>query len=233
MFSEPAKAEICFIQAENIRRIDPKIAAEVSQKIVNQGAILLMRHGEQTPPPGSLPPAALKIAMMRAPENRAAPATDASLAEFLSTVSVLASFDREISVEGSSNLRARQPAEWLAELIQKPLELRPLWDCVDYLPESSFPNLLQLLPEGTLPWKETLVDAAVGPGTYRTILDAVSREILPPPHPRLRVIITHTQQIQAACQLLGLPLARLGHYGFILILPHEALVYPNGFYEAK
>lgn len=233
MLSDPLKAEVCYVQAENIRRIDPKIAAEVSRKIENQGALLLMRHGEQALPAASLSPAALKIAMMRAPENRAAPATDASLAEFLSTISILASFGKELSLESSSNLRARQPAEWLAELTQKPLELRPLWDCVDYLPESSFPNLLQLLPEGTLPWKESLVDAAVGPGTYQKILDSVSREIIPPPHPCLRVIITHTQQIQAACQLLGLPLARLGHYGFILILPNEALVYPNGFYESK
>lgn len=230
MLNEPLKAEVFFIQAENIRRLDPKIAAEVSQKIENQGAILLMRHGEQTPPGVSIPPAELKIAMMRAPENRAAPATEASLAEFLSTVSVLSSFGKEISIECSSNLRALQPAQLLSELTQRPLKLRPLWDCIDYLPESAAPNLIQLLPEGTLPWKEPLVDAAVGPGTFRNILDSVSREIVPPPHPRLRIVITHTQQIQAACQLLGLPLARLGHYGFILILPNQALVYPNGFY---
>lgn len=198
---------------------------------LDQGAIILMRHGEQAKSEAvsQLPTAAeQKIAMMRHDENRTAGITSSSYSELEEVLAAFSDQKLNLTIESSENMRAYLPAEWLSKHLHAPLRTRSIWNCIDYLDSLPTAELLQILPDGTVPWEQDKIDRVAGPGTYDKISESVEKELTP--GPEIRIIITHTQQIQAACKKLGLPLARLSHYGFVLILENgQAHIYPNGF----
>jgi hypothetical protein len=172
--------------------------------------------------------------MMRAPENDWAPITNASADEFVFTIAALGWVQKAtqlpIHIESSANLRARQAAERAAQWFHVTHHIRSIWNCIDDLPEEhlSTEKLLMFLPDGTVSWRREMIDAVAGPMTYPKILEAVKGELKP--SKTLRVVITHSQQLQAACETLGLPQSRLNHNGFVLITPAGPSLYPNGFF---
>lgn len=186
-----------------------------------------MRHGEQVKSEAvlQLPTAAeQKIAMMRRDENRTAGITSASYSELENVLAIFLDQKLPVRIESSENMRAYLPAEWLSKHLHAPLETRSIWNCIDYLDSLSTAALLEILPDGTVPWERDNIDLVAGEGTYDKITESVEKE-LTPGH-EIRIIVTHTQQIQAACKKLGLPLSRFGHYGFVLILESgQAYVY--------
>ncbi|MBX7067683.1 MAG: hypothetical protein K1X28_10685 [Parachlamydiales bacterium] len=214
-----------------------EVLHDIEAKMEGKGAIFLMRHGEQEKSDAVLQmesAAEQKIAMMRTYENRSASITKTSRQELVGVLTAFSFLQHQtnlpVSIESSENLRAYEPAQTLSAHLQTPLQTRAIWNCINYLDSFSDAELLNILPDGTVPWNREKIDLVAGPMTYDRITESVCKELTP--GSEIRIIITHTQQIQAACQKLGLPQIRLDHYGFVLILENGTVFfYPNGFYK--
>ena len=225
----------------DIRVLDPITVAEVKELTQQGPVVLVMRHGEQQQSNWveELPsPAYRKIAMMRKEENLTNPLTKYSSEELMETVRALQDIiqSSELSswhIESSENLRALQAAATLAEHLGIPLIIRKRWKCVNYPDECdmSTEELLNILPSGSLPWDKELVDLVIGEGTFDLIHKYVGKSLHSYEPNEGAIVITHTQQINAACEQKGLPVQRLGYYGFVLINAQEAQLFSSGFYK--
>ncbi len=234
-------ADLLGVDYTNLKRLDPLSVAQLVQVFGNGGALMVLRHGEQhkSKRVRSIESAALqKVEMMREPNNVMAPVTLDSAADFVATMIALRYASdvtgRSVCLESSSNCRCVGPMKGLAKILGRRLSYEAKWDCVNYLGANvlSDEELLSLLPTGSLPWDEKLVDAVVGQGTYQRITEEMSYAIAQVPSSCFRVAMTHTQQTNAICGLRGLPIVRLGYYGFVVVPTSDdgAQLFTHGLY---
>jgi hypothetical protein len=216
----------------NLRKIDPAIVNELLALMQSGEIKIFMRHGEQKKSARALGlnGALQKIEMMRAPDNRDNPITLDSSAEFLGVYATLEYLKektgRMIPVQTSRNMRAALPASVFGPLDHA----AGIWDCVDYPSEEVMAavEILRILPDGTLPWEQGIVDRIIKEGAYARIT-ADMRQALNVSGSLLA--ITHTQQLNALALQLGLPVARMGNFGFIVVAKSGSKLFPNGFFS--
>ena len=216
------------IDISMIRSIDESMVENLltALKANNSTALMIMRHGSQNLGEQifNMGAAEKKIIMMQKEHNTTDGITLESAFEFVASIFIF-SFLRaktgcKFEVESSNNLRAVQPAEALKKALGCQLKFFEQWDCVNY-PEDNIlaeNDRASFLKDGAVPWTKKAIDTVIGDGTYDTIQQnvkfALQRSI---PSKTIRIIITHTQQINAACQAKGHPAARLGNYGFVAV----------------
>lgn len=226
---------------ERPRLIDAKAVRKLMQLFDSGKVMILMRHGEQqmSQRVKSLPNKALqKIAMMRMEENTNNPLTEHSQIELYGTVAVI-DYIKAYSkvawrIETSSNRRAYQAANLIGDATNIPVTNNSIWDCVNYPEESiiSTKNLLEILPNGSLPWDLEVVNRVIGPGTYEKIHRDVNVASKSLHDKECLLCISHTQQLNALAEQKNLPIIRLGYYGFIVITDDSrAEIFPNGIYQ--
>lgn len=228
------------VTGNNIRKIDPEIVCKMLIVLQNCEVKILMRHGEQekTTTVQTLSPALQKIAMMRLPDNQENTLTDASYVKWIEGMIIFSYLKQKTGknfrITTSKNTRALLPAALLGEALNTCLDLEKRLNCVNYPPEEIMPaeEILKWLPEGSLPWEMEIVNRIIGPGTYEKITEGM-RDFLDAKNSPCTIVltITHTQQLNAAAQLVSLPVKRMGNYGFIVVTEKEALLFPEGFYK--
>ncbi|KTD61445.1 hypothetical protein [Legionella spiritensis] len=227
--------------------IDPKHLRPVAKKTIKHfindfsthgHCTIIMRHGEQVVDPelSEYDAARKKIIMMQDDHNNNDSITLSSALEFCATFLTFAYIRSKtaarITIESSPNPRAAHPARLMADALACDLEFKESWRCVNYPSDERFEEhgLFRYLNHGTLPWEKEAVDAVVGEGTFDRILTDMQRIF---EHPvtsgQIRIIITHTQQTNAVCQLSGMEPVRLNNYGYIAI-SDKATLHPSGFY---
>lgn len=202
-------------------------AVSALKKNAKQGVMLEMRHGEQLSHNiAGLDAEMAKITQMRRENNTQDEITETSALDFIPTM-VVAKYLKDkhgiqISVATSGNRRAIQPAAALAAALEVEAQHDARLDCVDY-PEAEVLSdgaLKQHLNNGALPWDEKQqkqVDAVCGEGTYQRITDQVSEllDINQLTANQLHLMMTHTQQINAASKAHGQPVSRFNSYGYM------------------
>lgn len=229
------------LQASDSRQLSNQAIEEVKACIKAGPAIFMMRHGEQKQSvwvEELADPALKKIAMMRKEENMKNPLTSASALELQETAHAFQNIIKNSGIsswhiETSKNLRAFQTAAILAKELNLPVCVKEKWTCINYpeKAEMSTEDLLKLLPDGTLPWTIEHVDAVGGPGTYDKIHENVRESIISYQPEQGVIIITHTQQMNAAAQQQGLPVTRVENYGFVLITGTKTRLFSSGLYQ--
>lgn len=198
--------------------------------------VVIMRHGTQFSDKPD------KIEMMRFPANMKEPLTGISMAQATATGVALAVIARklgkQIEVISSENERALQTAAIIAGIAEAGLTIDRGLNCVNYPPEKEVSNekLLDLLGRennGALLWREDIVDRVCGPGTFQRISRDMSRlltRLLLRDNNVITVVVTHTQQTQAADVFAGNRPSRLRELGMRLFTPQESTLLPNGIF---
>ncbi|WP_367608109.1 hypothetical protein [Legionella sp. W05-934-2] len=238
--SQTLLAEQYNISFDQFRPLDVTHVQNILSLAQGQTSLtLVMRHGEQlvSDKHKNLEADKMKIAMMQMPHNQDDGITPASVVELYAQMVLIAYISGKtgfkVSIESSSNKRASQPAELIAKALNCPkVQYSPRWQCVNYPNDQTMAKhqLHQFLDKGSLPWKETNVDAVIGQGVFDSITnnmyEMIQEDVLPN---TIRLIITHTQQTQALCEALGLSKDRLANFGFVAIPSNsQAQLYSQG-----
>lgn len=231
------------IQKASIRRIDAAQLAKLYDHVnAEQGGRFILRHGEQDP--GSQidslnDETSKKIAMMQSPHNEQDPIRISSAIEYIGTLMIILYIKSRTRyqpiIESSSNLRAKQPADALGQILKTDVSYPSKWQCVNYR-DNAFLDVT-LLDKGTVPWQEKNIDTVVKAGAFAEInQNMLQIKNQPTPLACLELDFTHTQQTQSLCQQSNLPVQRLGNYGFIY-QPRDPLkpmiIFENGFYQKE
>lgn len=217
--------------------IHPQSLIDLEQALAGDGPrVIIMRHGTQF---SDMP----KIDMMRLPHNMTEPLTDISMAQAVATavtLSVIAGkLEKPIRVISSENKRALQTAALIAGITGAQFVIDKRLNCVNYPPkkEVSDEELSQLLgPEnkGALLWQKEIVDRVCGPGTFERISRDMPRllaRLLLQDNNSITIVITHTQQTQAADVLAEDEPVRLRELGVRLFSPSGSVLVPNGIFK--
>lgn len=211
--------------------------ARLEEALFGEGPrVIIMRHGTQFSDNPN------KINMMRLSHNMTQPLTDISMVQATATGVALAiiagKLGKPIEVISSENERALQTAALIAGIAGVPLAIDGSLNCVNYPPEKevSDKKLLELLgPEnnGALLWQEKIVDRVCGPGTFQRISRDMPRllaRLLLQDNNTITVVITHTQQTQAADVFAEDKPLRLRELGVRLFTPQKSTLFPNGIF---
>ncbi len=188
------------------------------------GCCIAMRHGEQESGyAAGLNDEETKIIQMRSAHNINDLMTERSAIEFIATMFIFKymkdKFSIEFLIESSENQRALQPAKALAKLLETNCKINLALSCVNYPDNTILPDdqLKTILEKGTLPWQQKAIDRVCGNNTFNYITQNMSQlfstETLQKNQVRLK--ITHTQQINAVCEMLKLAINRFGYFGFV------------------
>ncbi|VEG92458.1 hypothetical protein [Legionella spiritensis] len=230
--------------------IDPKhlrpVVAKAIEHVINDFGThhlctFIMRHGEQVVAPelSEYDAARKKIIMMQDDHNDNDSITLSSALEFCATFLTFAYIQSQtaarITIESSPNPRAAHPARLMADALACDLEFRESWRCVNYPADERFEEhgLSRYLNHGTLPWEKEAVDAVVGERAFDRIMTDMQKVLEHPAKSgQIRIIITHTQQTNAVCQLSHLKPVRLNNYGYVAI-SDKATLHPSGFYHPE
>jgi hypothetical protein len=232
-------AEILSV-SETIREVDPVVVDKLLTILQEDEPRIFMRHGEQqkTERIQQLPAVEQKIEMMRLPDNIENALTKASLVEWMEGMIVWEYLKqktgRHFFLESSKNRRAELPADLLGYALKTDVSINENLNCVNYSPNNkmSTSEILKWLPDGTLPWNQQKVDAVVGPGTYEHMIQEMEKLLCSSMDAdTIFIAITHTQQTNAIAVLSGLPVIRLGNFGFMLLTDRHKEVFPEGFYK--
>lgn len=217
------------VSAGNLARLEEVLSGDGPR-------VIIMRHGTQF----SNDPNKLK--MMRHPANMKEPLTNMSMAQAAATGVALAIVARrigkKIEVISSENERALQTAALVAGIAGASLTIDKRLNCVNYPPEDevSDEELLDLLGpknNGALLWVKEIVDRVCGEGTFDRItqdMKDLHQKLLSQDGNSIKVIITHTQQTQAADVFAGNRPSRLRELGMRLFTPQKSTLLPNGIF---
>lgn len=211
---------------EALRKVD-EMTIESLRNTLENGGVILMRHGEQRSSGAKdLRGADLKIKMMQPFSNRTDPLTNKSICELGPTAFVLDYLVRQsnqyLTVFSSVNARALQAAAVISKTAGSKLSLDGKLNCVNYpvqLTEEQKEFLYS--SQGLLPWREEAVDLICGKGKFNQITADV-KELIDKGREGENVVlmITHSQQVSAAATYLGINNGRLKEYGMI-VAPRE------------
>lgn len=193
----------------------------------NEGGILFMRHGIQFVEDAErdrLTGSPRKIRLMQAPFNEKDPAAAQSLAEAASLALVLQHIGKKnnlpVSVVTSRNTRAADIGAIISVVNGFQIGIDDRLTCVNYPIDRTDEELEEMLGRdsmGALVWKEEILDAVCGDGTFKTIQEDV-RAVLAGHYGKkeITVCITHTPQTNAADVLVGDVPIRMPELGFRL-----------------
>lgn len=234
------KMAVTLSVSETIRSIDASVIEKLLLLLQEKKPQIFMRHGEQqkTAQIQCLAAADQKIEMMRQIDNMENPLTKPSIAEWLEGM-IVWEYLKEKSghsfiLESSKNRRAEMPASTLAYALKTTLSMNDKLNCVNYPSSHEMSNaeILKWLPDGTLPWEKTKVDAIIGSGTYEQVTKDMDNLLSSCKNAdAIYIAITHTQQINALASLFDLPIVRLGNFGFILLTDKHKEMFLEGFYK--
>lgn len=222
-FARQYQFELSKIREANLQKIEALVENLHQQK----GGLIVLRHGEQDPGTeiSTLTDAQKKkVLMMQEPHNTEDPITGASAIEFISTLLTIRYIQANnpnfnFIIETSNNLRAKQPAMALSKFLSLPEpQIEYKWTCINYPADAILPyeELIKYLIDGTIPWDREIIDKIAGNGTYDRIKNDIKRLIDQQlDENTVRIVITHTQQTQAFCEIAGLNKVRLTNYGLI------------------
>lgn len=243
---------------EKLREPDRNAFAQLVPLWIPEGRLMhVFRHGEQN---SSLriqqtgtthvpEPARKKIAMMRLPQNQTDLLTTESIAEAIAFAEGIRQLKemsgKTLSIHAPETRRSAQFAYLLANHAGGVLNLNDELRCLDYPREIPDEQLLTmgLNPDGTIDWKQQVIDSVFGENTHTRISDSMESIIK-----RERdgtndaeIYITHSQQLSAAGDKLGVSIGRLGYFGGFAVpsRPYSALhpslkvtLLPQGLHKA-
>lgn len=191
-----------------------------------KGLHLFMRHAEQlkTKEVQKLNEEDAKIFMMREPQNASDPMTLLSALNFINQL-VLFKFIQDkhginLHVHSSKNMRALQPATALSILLNKaPPTQHDALNCLSYPSKEnlSTADLKALLNKGKLLWNQGSVDTVCGEGRFSTLVSDISSimKSSKPEAKHINLYFTHTQQLKAASDSLGVPSGTFDYFGYV------------------
>ncbi len=211
---------------------------DLEQVLTGEGPrVIFMRHGTQF---SDLPD---KKDKMRLPANMTEPLTDISMAQAVATavaLSVIAGrLGKPLQIISSENERALQTAAIIAGVAGADLIIDRSLNCVNYPPKNEVNDdeLNKLLGEennGALLWQENRVDKVCGPGTFQRISRDMSRllaRLLLRDNNAITIVVTHTQQTNAADVVAGNAPLRLRDLGMRTFSPSESVLIANGIFS--
>lgn len=152
-----------------------------------------------------------KIRMMQRKSNRDNLLTSLSIVETIGASFVWDAVSRRtgipLELETSANLRSLQVAVIMAAMANDlPVRVNSHFDCPNY-PDTFTEEQEGLLNlDGSISWQEHVIDPVMGRGTYAQVTNdtiAWIREKLAKLAPSLSVVVTHTQQTNAADLFAG------------------------------
>ncbi len=228
--------------SETVREVDALSVERLTVLLQEGRPKVFMRHGEQqkTEKVSHLLANLQKIEMMRLPDNFENSLTQASLAEWLEGMIIWNYISQKtacsVILESSQNKRAELLSCLLAPVLKTQVNFKESLNCVNYPSARSLSDteILELLPDGTLPWEQQKVDTIIAPGTYEHISQEMNKILnFKESAQVIFIAITHTQQINAVAVALGLPPTRLGNFGFMVVTDKNKEVFPDGFYRPK
>ncbi|MBI2443553.1 MAG: hypothetical protein HYV40_06660 [Candidatus Levybacteria bacterium] len=168
-----------------------------------------------------------KMSMMRPGYNIHDPLTNESIAE---AIAFAEGFRRAqlytgktISVITAENLRSAQLGFLIAKHTSGTIREDRIFNCLNYpaLPDEDLMGM-GLNPDGTIPWEKQVIDRVFGAGSYINTKDRMS-DFLADQRTEantVEVVVTHTQQLSALGEELGIPVPRFGFFGGFVI-PHN------------
>src|SRR5262245_54491784 len=182
--------------SEDIRGIDPFAVEKLATLLRENNPQIFMRHGEQqkTEQIQRLPTIEQKIEMMRLPNNMENSLTRASLAEWMEGIIVWEYLKEKTGrcfrLESSKNRRSEFPAATLALALKITVHTNDDLNCVNYPSCNKMSNeeILNWLPDGTLPWEKQKVDAIIGPNIFQHITQGMERFLNSSKDPHVIVI---------------------------------------------
>ncbi len=225
---------------ESYRKMDMQGLERLLHYFQEGNATIFMRHGEQkmTPRIQKLNnPSLQKIEMMRKPDNHKNPVTEKSLVEFMGTAILLSYLEQitgsSIEIETAYNKRSSQIAELLGEILHRKPTYRPYLNCIDYPSKEiiSTQLLIRELSKGIVPWEKESIDFIIGENTYNTITQNVKEELQKKScKNKIRLKITHTQQISAALMHFDFPQERFQPFGFVISNSEDQEIFFDGLF---